>query len=144
MAYCTASDLTERLSNDELIQLTDDVSAGVPDQGIISAAIAAAQDTIDGYLRGRYPVPLVSVPGIIKNLALDLTLYNLFRRRGQLQANESRELLYKQAVGQLKDIAAGIILLQTADKQPLPARPLPQCNKRPSDRIFTRKRLEGF
>jgi len=63
------------MSNDELIQLTDDSNTGVADQDLISKAISAAQDTIDGYLRGRYPVPLASVPGIVKNIAADLAAY---------------------------------------------------------------------
>jgi len=144
MAYCTAADLTERMSNEELIQLTDDAGTGVPDQDMISKAIAAAQDTIDGYLRGRYPVPLVSVPGIVKNLALDLTTYTLFRRRNQLSMNEARELMYKQAISQLKDIKAGIIQLQTADQQALPPRPLFKSNKRPEDKMFSKDRLGEF
>ncbi len=144
MAYCTAADLTERMSNKELIQLTDDADAGVPNQDIISAAIAAAQDTIDGYLRGRYTVPLVSVPGIVKNMALDLTAYKLFKRRNQLSVNDARELMYKQAVSQLKDIQAGIIQLQTADKQAMPPRTLIKSNKKPSDRLFNKHRLEEF
>ena len=144
MAYCTAADLTERMSNEELMQLTDDAGTGVPDQDIISKAIAAAQDTIDGYLRGRYPVPLESVPGIVKNLALDLTTYTLFKRRNQLSMNEARELMYKQAISQLKDIKAGIIQLQTADQQALPARPLFKSNKRPTDKMFGKERLGEF
>ncbi|MGD9642778.1 MAG: gp436 family protein [Elusimicrobiales bacterium] len=144
MAYCTAADLTERMSTDELIQLTDDAGTGVPNQDIISTAIAAAQGTIDGYLRGRYPVPLASVPGLVKNLALDLAAYKLFKRRNQLMVNEARELMYKQAVSQLKDIQAGIIILETADKKPLPPASLMRTNKRPADRMFGKDKLEGF
>ncbi len=144
MAYCTAEDLTERLSNDELIQLTDDAGTGVVNQDIVSRAISAAQDTIDGYLRGRYTVPLVSVPGLIKNIAADLTAYKLFKRRNQLVVNEAKELMYKKAVAQLKDIQAGVILLETAAGAALPPKPLMKTNKRPSDRIFDKSKLEEF
>ncbi|MCX5785670.1 MAG: DUF1320 domain-containing protein [Elusimicrobia bacterium] len=144
MDYCAAEDLTERLSNDELIQLTDDANTGVANQDIIAKAISAAQDTINGYLRGRYTVPLVSVPGIIKNLALDLTAYKLFKRRNQQFDIGARELMYKQAISQLKDIQVGIIQLETSDRAALPPASLMKTNKRPSDRIFSKRKLEEF
>lgn len=144
MAYCAAEDLTERLSNDELIQLTDDANTGVVDQDIVAAAITAAQDVIDGYLRGRYTVPLASVPGLIKNIALDLAAYKLFKRRNQLRINEARELMYKTAMAQLKDLQSGVLQLEKADGAPLPPRPLMKSNKRPSDRLFGKDRLEEF
>ena len=144
MDYCAAADLAERLSNNELIQLTDDANTGVANQDLIARAISAAQDTIDGYLRGRYTVPLVSVPGIVKSIATDLAAYSLFKRRNQLQVNEAKELMYKKAMAQLKDIQAGIILLETAAGAALPPKPLMKSNKRPSDKIFDKQKLEGF
>jgi phage gp36-like protein len=144
MSYCATEDLNERLSNDELIQLTDDSNTGTVDQAIVSRAIAAAQDTIDGYIRGRYAVPLVSVPGVIKNISADLAAYNLFKRRNQLAVNEARELMYKKAVTQLKDIQTGTILLETATGEALAPRPLMKTNKRTSDRQFGKDRLEEF
>jgi Mu-like prophage protein gp36 len=115
MSYCTAADLTERMSNDELIQLTDDSGSGSVNPDVILSAIAAAQDIVDGYLRGRYSVPLATTPVVVKNLALDLTAYRLYKRRNQLSVNDAIESLYKNAVSALKDIAAGIIKLELPD-----------------------------
>lgn len=115
MPYCTSADLLERMTNEELIQLSDDSGTGVVNPDVIATAISAAQDIIDGYLRGRYSVPLGDVPILVKNLALDLTAYRLYKRRNQLDVNDARESLYKNAISQLKDIKAGVILLELAD-----------------------------
>ncbi len=144
MNYCAAEDLTERLSNDELIQLTDDADTGVANQDLVARAISAAQDVIDGYLQGRYTVPLVSVPGLIKNITADLAAYKLFHRRNQMQVNEGRELMYKTAISQLKQIQEGIILLNITTGETLPPKPLMKTNKTPGDRIFDKHRLNEF
>lgn len=51
MPYCTLDDLKKDISEKELEQLTDDERLGAINQGRIDAAIADADDLIDGFLR---------------------------------------------------------------------------------------------
>jgi phage gp36-like protein len=83
MAYCSTSDLIKRIPEQELIQLTDDAGAGVINAGIVTAAVAAADGKIDSYIRNIYTVPLASVPELVKQISIDLALFNLFTRRFQ-------------------------------------------------------------
>ena len=81
MAYCTLTDLQAVIPQEDLIQLTDDLGAGVIDQVVVDALAADAAELIDGYLRGRYALPLEPVPGIVRQIAVDLTTYRLYCRR---------------------------------------------------------------
>ncbi|NLO90674.1 MAG: DUF1320 domain-containing protein [Elusimicrobia bacterium] len=117
MAYCIVGDLSGRLSTAELVQLTDDAFTGAPNMDIIAQAISDAQEEIDGYLRGRYTLPLGSVPGLIKTIAVDLTAYRLYKRRKQLGSAELEEL-YKGAVSKLEKLQRGVITLPTETGAP--------------------------
>lgn len=81
MAYCTLTDLQAVIPQEDLIQLTDDLGAGVIDTTVVDALAADAAELIDGYLRGRYALPLALVPGIVRQVAVDLTTYRLYCRR---------------------------------------------------------------
>ena len=83
MAYCALSDLENMVASTLLIELTDDESAGTVNSARIAQAIADADAVVDGHLRVRYSVPLATpVPALIKKLSADLSLFNLFSRRG--------------------------------------------------------------
>lgn len=79
MPYATVTDLQDRLGEARLIQLTD---LGDPPLGLVNAAVAQkalddASAEIDGYLAGRYTLPLTPVPGILKVHCLTLANYRL-------------------------------------------------------------------
>lgn len=78
MAYATLADLVARFGEEQLVQLTDRLAAGVIDEAVLDQAIADASALIDGYLAGRYPVPLSPAPAILVGYACDLARYNLF------------------------------------------------------------------
>jgi len=59
MAYCTLEDLKEKVSEDVLIELTDDEDTGVIDTSRTDRAMADAESEIDSYCAARYqPYPL--------------------------------------------------------------------------------------
>lgn len=115
MAYATESNLLDRITEQQLIQLTDDNNLGQVDSGKVTAAIAAADGIIDSYAAGKNKLPLVGNE-IVEKLSVDLTLYELYSRRGL--ASEVVKDRRDQAINQLKSVSAGQASLnQDAKKQ---------------------------
>jgi phage gp36-like protein len=139
--YCTLDDLRAQVPEAVLVDLTDDEGTGAINADRVNAAIASASSEIDGYCQSRYPVPFDPVPPFIKKLAVDITLYNLFARRGYDEDSADRSILdrYKNAVRVLENIAKGVVTLG----QPTPP-PATGINIASSERKFSRKSLEAF
>ncbi len=74
----------------------------------------AAGSLINGYIAGRYPVPLASTPELVKGWALDITRYRLWDDH----APEEVRRRYEDALAQLKLLADGKISLPIADAEP--------------------------
>ncbi|MBR6126271.1 DUF1320 domain-containing protein, partial [bacterium] len=58
MEYCTIEDIETHISTPILIQLTNDDGGETVDREVASEAIVYSSAIIDGYLRGRYTLPL--------------------------------------------------------------------------------------
>ena len=72
--YINADDLAKAMSKTELVQLTnDEPRATEPNGDVVQAAIRYACDLVDGYLRGRYPLPLQQVPTVLPPLVINCT-----------------------------------------------------------------------
>jgi phage gp36-like protein len=142
MAYITQSDLTEQLSNTELIQITDDQRLGIVDPSVINKAIVSAESEVNGYLATRYAVPVAApVPDLVKKLSLDITIYNLYRRRKRI--SEDVRTAHEDALKKLEQIAKGMITLGI--------NPLPAASTQGSsgevfgpDRVFDLDKLGNF
>jgi phage gp36-like protein len=79
VSYCTQQDMIDRLGAAELIQLTDRAGAAdVIDTTVLGKAIGDAGDTINGYLAGRYSLPLAGTPPVLVRIACDLAHYYLY------------------------------------------------------------------
>jgi phage gp36-like protein len=143
MAYCTLDDILKIVPADDILQLTDDAGAGEIDPAKVDEAIAHAGELIDGYLRGRYSLPLNPVPGLINRLAADIAAYRLYMRRppagGLMDPVAER---YKTAVKLLAEIQKGVVSLgeESVGKEP----GIFVTNKRPEDRTFGKDVLGGF
>lgn len=110
MSYALASDLIARFGEPELIQQTDLTSAGAYNAATVARALDDASALIDGYLAGRYAVPLASVPALLVTLACDLARYALYVDAVPDVVRDRRD----QAVATLRDIAAGRVLLDVS------------------------------
>jgi len=140
MAYCTQTDILKQITEEQLIQLTDDNDTGSVDTAIVNDAILKADNVIDGYCAQRYTVPFSVVPGIIREISIDLALYHLFSRRVQT-IPKLRETRYENTMKLLKDIEAGRISLGV----PAPAEnPDRKGSYDGNDRLFTRDDMKGF
>jgi len=107
MPYCTAQDMIDRFGEPELLQLTDRAGVGVIDDQALGLAINDASAQIDGYLAGRYELPLATVPTILVSLACDLARYQLY----DIRATDSVEKRRDDAIAYLKDVATGKVSL---------------------------------
>jgi phage gp36-like protein len=107
MTYCTQADLETRFGALELQQLTDREANEEIDSTVIDKAIADADALIDGYLAGRYTVPLAVVPANLTRLACDIARYLLYENA----ATEIVIARYEQALRYLEQVAKGQITL---------------------------------
>lgn len=113
MPYITTLQLTDRVGEGTLIDLTDrDTPAtGAVVEAVITRAVADAEAVIDGYLKKRYALPITEVPNLITDLAGAITIWKLHVHEpgGKVETD------YKDAMRQLRDIADGKISLPLPD-----------------------------
>jgi phage gp36-like protein len=140
MAYSTYNDMLGMIDEAELIQATDDKGTGVVDQGHVTAAITAADSEIDGYLAGRYTLPLDPVPAVLKTFSVDMAIYHVLSRR--LGAPDGRKDRYKNAVAFFKSVAKGEVKLGVDDPDGSGGSDTPEFDG--PDRIFSRESMAGF
>jgi phage gp36-like protein len=107
MPYATVQDLKDRLGEPRLTQLTDlaDPPTGLPDDAVAQRALDDADAEIDGYLAGRYALPLVPPPGVLRVHALTLAHLRLLgSAAGEVEIEEAkrvREFLRAVAEGKV-------------------------------------------
>ncbi len=110
--YCTQKDIEKQITTPTLIQLTSDDSQDVVDETITFEAILYSSTLIDGYLRGRYNLPLNTHFPLLRIIAIDLSIYRLYSRRLQADMPEAILEQYKEAIKTLEKIQKGIITLE--------------------------------
>lgn len=111
--YCTLDDIEKHTSTPTLIQLTSDDGQEIVDKTVVEEALLYSSALIDGYLRGRYSLPLDICYPLLRVLAVDLSVYRLYSRRMQNEMPEVIDSAYKNAIATLRDIQKGVISLQS-------------------------------
>ena len=110
----------------------------------IDAAILEADELIDSYVSKVKAVPLVPVPGLIKNLSVNMAIWNLFVGRGS--PDDVRETASKDALKVLEKLADRRITLGD-DESVLPESSTeggPVSSNSASDREFNKTTLGNF
>lgn len=107
MPYATKQDMIDRFSAAELVQLTDKgaVRTDAIVDAVLDKALADASADIDGYLAGRYVIPLSPAPANVTRLACDIARYYLQIN----EANEQVKARYDAALKFLTKVATGEI-----------------------------------
>lgn len=114
--YIDQVDLKVRLTDLQLIQLTDDDRTGEADAGILATVLAEASTQVDSYCAKRYQVPL-KPSNQVKQLTRDVAAYMLWTRSGT--ENLALRDAYKAVMAMLLDISNGNASLDyTDDTQP--------------------------
>lgn len=144
MAYITQTDLLDRVSQKQLIQLTDDAEAGTVDATKVNDCIADAESEIHFYAAKKYSVPFTTpVPPLVISLDKDIATYNLWRRRPAIKMPDQVRTAYQDAVKKLEKIADGT---GTLGIDPPPAASTQGSSGEifgPA-RVFDRDKLGGF
>lgn len=91
-----------------LQQMTDDNDTDEIDHEKLDYAIEQASNVIDSYLRGRYALPLTTVPAEIVDLCTKLSAYYLFKRSLPETIPEALKTDYRECISMLRDIQKGI------------------------------------
>lgn len=146
--YLTVDDiLADGLSEQSLIDLTDDTNTGVVDNTKVEAAISRAQTEVDTHLGVRFEVPFPSngIPQQVKDITRDITVYRLYQRRHPEAVPEGIRQSYDDAVSLLKRIAQGTAVLPVAQIASLEKSPgLVATNKRAKDRVYSSQELSKW
>ena len=144
MFYCTAEDIEIQLGKEPLIQLTNDnCEQNTIDTVVCEEAILYSSTLIDGYLRGRYNLPLNTQFPLLRVVAMDLSIYRLYSRRIMTEIPEVVCDAYKNAIKTLENLQKGIITLETQDNQTLQNGEY-RSNKTELDRLFNKGRLSEY
>lgn len=147
MDYCTIDDIETQTSTPTLIQLTSDDGQEAVDRVVANEAILYSSTLIDGYLRGRYTLPLDAHFPLLRILAIDLSIHRLYSRRMRDEMPEVIENNYKNAISTLKDIQKGVISLQSENDSFETAgfnAEEYKTNKDIIDRLFGKHRLSEY
>lgn len=115
--YITYLELEQRISQDQLIQLTNDENRAIGEINLESAedacrkridqAIKEAGTRIDSFLNTRITLPLTTISEAVKDISRDLAAYNLWTRR-PMEVPESVTDRNKYALASLKNFQSGI------------------------------------
>lgn len=145
--YCTIDDIELHTSTPTLSQLTSDDGTEAVNRDVAQESILYASTLIDGYLRGRYTLPLNIHFPLLRVLCVDISIYRLYSRRMRNEMPEVIENNYKNAIQTLKDIQKGVITLQSENDLLESSAFNPdeyRTNKQIIDRLFGKKRLNEY
>jgi len=114
--YCTIDNLHKRLPKSLIVKLIDDERVHTDSFTLemterIDEVVTAADGIIDSYLQGHYAVPLSTVPIIINEIATDIAVYKLYKRRPGTEIPSDIVDDYKAAEKRLEKIQSGKINL---------------------------------
>jgi phage gp36-like protein len=111
--YASTQDLRDRYPERDLAQLTDPDGL-VVDEVRLSRALADASDEIDGYLQGRYRLPLAEAPRVLKLVACDVAMYRLLVLRPLGDIEDARKR-YEDSQRFLRSVAEGKVQMGLAE-----------------------------
>ncbi|MFM4847434.1 gp436 family protein [Aeromonas rivipollensis] len=132
MSYATSADLLTRFGEGELLRLAMTPS-GELDQATLQLALDDASALIDGYLAGRYPLPLAHVPSALVPICADIARHRLYGEQAPEQIAKRNEA----ALAFLKSVGKGELALGlAADGEQLESQNLAQLQS--DGRVFGR------
>lgn len=116
--YCTVNDIITALSVSEVARLSNDTNGATVDSDNVETAIAASTTIINGYLRGRYSLPLTNSHPELNKICINLTIPALYERRGQI--TELTKSLKIEAFRMLEHLQSGKIQLDEGEPESRP------------------------
>jgi phage gp36-like protein len=130
------------------VQLTNEDPAQTEiNTSVIDQALADASAEIDGYLDGRFALPLTDVPAMLDRLACDVAMYRMQSLRPLHDMADARKR-YEDAIELLVRVARGEVTLGLTPDNLEPAEGLNEiaineCRGN-GTRIFSRSSMKGY
>src|SRR5260221_7178052 len=136
--------MINRYPNRDLVQLTnEDPASSAIQEGPIVQALSDASAEIDGYIEGRFELPLANPPALLSRLATDIAMYRLQSLRPLHDLADARQR-YVDAIAMLGKIATGGLTLGLASGGGEPRTANEGEATLGARRVFNRKKLKGF
>jgi phage gp36-like protein len=144
VTYALPRDIINRYPNRDLVQLTnEDPTATTVNTAPLQQALDDASAEIDGYLEGRFALPLTDPPAVLNRLAADIAIYRLQALRPLHDVEDARRR-YDDAVAMLTKVAAGALTLGLAADNQEPAPATAAEGTQGPNRVFSRDTLKGY
>lgn len=140
MSYAAQSDLVARFGETELIQISNETDEETINSDRVSQALLDTNAEIDGYLVGRYALPLATTPPILKGFACDIARYRLYDDRATEQVTKR----YDDAIKYLRSVSTGQISLGLNNAGDAPEAPANSVQVQADCRVFSRDRLADY
>lgn len=140
MAYATLTDLIERAGEKEIRQIADRDRDGIPDNDVVYAALADADNLINGYVSTKYTLPLPSVPDLVRTWAISIARY--FLHHNGAPDHVTRDFDWAEA--KLKDVASGKMSLSFEAGEEQPSAASGQVMGIHPEKVFTPAKLRGW
>lgn len=144
MSYASPQDIINRYPNRDLVQLTnEDPTVTTVNTAALQQALDDASAEIDGYLGGRFTLPITDPPSVLNRLTVDVAMYRLQALRPLHDIADARQR-YDDAVAMLTKVAAGELTLGIAadGKETEIAQSAEQAEG--PVRVFNRNTMKGF
>ena len=144
MSYATPTDIINRYPNRDLVQLTnEDPTITTVNTTVLQQALSDASAEIDGYLGGRFTLPLTDPPAVLNRLASDVAIYRLQALRPLHDLADARKR-YDDAIAMLTKVASGELTLGIAwDGHETAIAQRAEIVEGPK-RVFNRNTMRGF
>ncbi|MFJ4141423.1 gp436 family protein [Pseudomonas sp. NPDC089734] len=121
MRYCTRADIGTAIPEMTLIQLSnDDPAAMEANESVIEDGVRQAEELVDGYLRGRYSLPLDPVPTVLRDAVVYLARHWLYQRRPEGVLPDAVKDSRKDTIKLLESIRDGVVTLGMPSGQAAP------------------------
>ncbi|MEE2025031.1 gp436 family protein [Alkalimonas mucilaginosa] len=139
--YATVADMISRFGETDLALLSwrEGAADGDINTPVVEQALADATAEINGYIGGRYKLPLSAVPAVLTSHCCSIARYLLNGDRAPEQVTDR----YKAVIRFLEAVGKGDLQLGLADDQP--AQPSGTIAVMQSDGlVFSRRNSKGF
>lgn len=134
--YATQQDMIDRYGEDDLLIAADHDGDGVADAAVVTQGLSDATDLINTYIGERVPLPLVTVPAILKRLCVDIALYLMSKPPSITEEKRKR---YEDALKLLAAISDGKVSLGASESgEPASGSASGGASFTAKDRVFKR------
>lgn len=141
--YATVAHMVERFGETEMIRtsMPEDRETETMDAAKIEVALSDASALIDGYLRGRYRVPVAEPRKDLIRATCVLARYDLAKGE-RTEPTEQMRLDRKEVIAWLEGISKGVILIDAPSAGDFGKTNGPRFSSRPA--VFSDDSLKGW